>query len=34
LPRGVVRKIYSSNAERWFVDAWHGSQRTAQESTQ
>jgi hypothetical protein len=34
LPRNVVRKIYSSNAERWFGHAWHGAQPAAQESKQ
>jgi hypothetical protein len=24
LPKDVVRKIYSSNAERWFGNPWHG----------
>jgi hypothetical protein len=32
LPRNVVRKIYSTNAERWFGDAWHGSAPHSQES--
>ncbi len=32
LPKNVVRKIYSANAERWFGNPWHGSESHTQES--
>ena len=32
LPQNVVRKIYGSNAERWFGDPWHGAGAGVQES--
>jgi hypothetical protein len=32
LPKNVVRKIYSANAERWFGDPWHGATAHSQES--
>jgi predicted TIM-barrel fold metal-dependent hydrolase len=32
LPRDVIRKIYSTNAERWFGNPWHVSEPHSQES--
>jgi hypothetical protein len=32
LPKDVVRKIYSTNAERWYGNPWHGSESLPQES--
>jgi predicted TIM-barrel fold metal-dependent hydrolase len=35
LPRDVIRKIYSANAERWFGNPWHAAEpRSAAPSSQ